>query len=338
MGADGCYTRIVRMTSTSTSVLQSCSWLSPCGSSTLYSSFPSPTPLSCPASVRSASDAAICTAECYWTVRAANQAWDHVLIGQWDRRLLLAERDGLERYWSGLPPKLPCGRSRDSRDSSSSSYNARQPTGDSYSPPTINAPLTLPAPPINMKYRSPSPSNALPTPPQSPTSQDIAHSAVTLLDSLETFYQQERYWVHHTRAALELALTKGIDAPAAVDAPSPSSSQGALSPASSTLSDTTLVDAPIVKKEPETAPSPPLSLSLSRPPSTRWMRRKNNMRLKLDSLSLQSRKRRPMHASPTEPGARLLEMFSELMDARMESCQRVQRMVRSANRADLYMR
>lgn len=184
-----------------------------------------------------------------------------------------------------------------------------------------------------MKYRSPSPASVLPTPPQSPTSRELAHSAVSLLESLEAFYQQERYWVHHTRAALELALTKGIDAPPAANAPSPSTSQGTLSPASSTMSDATAVDVPIVKMEPDAAPP-----SLSRSHPSRWGRRKNMMRLKLDGLSPQQRKRRPLRAPPTEPGARILEMFSELMDARMESCQRVQRMVRNANRADLYMR
>lgn len=184
-----------------------------------------------------------------------------------------------------------------------------------------------------MKYRSPSPANALPTPPQSPTSQEVAHSAINLLDSLQAFYQQERYWVHHTRAALELAITKGIDAPALSTSPPPSSSQRDVSPTSSTTSETLSVDTPIIKMEPELAPP-----SMTRAQATRWMRRKNMMRLKLDGLSVSQRKRRPMRAPPTEPGARLLEMFSELMDSRMESCQRVQRMVRNANRADLYMR
>ncbi|TFK82370.1 hypothetical protein K466DRAFT_500457 [Polyporus arcularius HHB13444] len=185
-----------------------------------------------------------------------------------------------------------------------------------------------------MQYRSPSPDNGLPTPPQSPTSRDVAHPAITLLQSLESFYQQERYWVHHTRAALELALTKGIDAaPTASSSSSPPSEyQGVLSPASSTTSDAAAVDAPIVKMEPD-AQAPSLSRS-----SNSWTKRKNMMRLKIDGISPHQRKRRAPRAPPTEPGARLLEMFSELMDSRMESCQRVQRMIRSANRADLYMR
>ncbi|KAH9943392.1 uncharacterized protein BXZ73DRAFT_40121 [Epithele typhae] len=185
-----------------------------------------------------------------------------------------------------------------------------------------------------MKYRSPSPDNALPTPPQSPTA-DVSHSAITLLDSLQGFYQQERYWVHHTRAALELAITKGIDAPphSPVAAPTTTASslEGALSPASSTASDATAVDVPMVKLESESAAAP-----LS--PHSPWLRRKNIMRLKIDGISIHQRKRRPHRAPPTEPSTRILEMFSELMDARMESCRRVQRLVRNANRADLFMR
>ncbi|EIW61910.1 uncharacterized protein TRAVEDRAFT_63462 [Trametes versicolor FP-101664 SS1] len=188
-----------------------------------------------------------------------------------------------------------------------------------------------------MKYRSPSPDGGLPTPPHSPTSPHTQHPAVGLLDSLEQFYQQERYWAHHTRAALELALTKGIDGPAAADAPSPSSStQSALSPASSTMSDATAVDSPVVKMETDaTIPPPSRSAAMNR-----WMRRKNMMRLKLEGVALHQRKRRPTRAPPTEPATRILEMFSELMDARMESCQRVQRLVQShsASREDLYMR
>ena len=75
-----------------------------------------------------------------------------------------------------------------------------------------------------MKYRSPSSNNALSTPPRSLTDLQVFRSAINLFDSLESFYQQKRYRVHHTRAALELAVTKGIDAP------SPSASSSSLAP------------------------------------------------------------------------------------------------------------
>ncbi|KAJ3006375.1 hypothetical protein NUW54_g3962 [Trametes sanguinea] len=76
-------------------------------------------------------------------------------------------------------------------------YNARQPTPAAVPSPLSTPPshpplLTPPLPPITMKYRSPSPDNVLPTPPQSPTSSDMSNSTVVLLESLEQFYQQER--------------------------------------------------------------------------------------------------------------------------------------------------
>ncbi|EMD40688.1 hypothetical protein CERSUDRAFT_111263 [Gelatoporia subvermispora B] len=200
-----------------------------------------------------------------------------------------------------------------------------------------------------MKYRSESPDDlpesGLPTPPHSPRALEPADSAVFLLDSLTTFYQQERYWIHHTRAALELALTKGIDAPAITFPSSASSSTStsseATSPASSLASlpgsspecpSSMNSDEPVVKTEPGSPPSVSTK-------HTRWLRRKNMMKLKLDGISSQAhaRRRRPHRAPPTEPGARLLEMFSELVDARMESCQRVSRLVREAGRPDLCM-
>jgi len=197
-----------------------------------------------------------------------------------------------------------------------------------------------------MKYRSESPDdapeNSLPTPPHSPRALEPAQSAVFLLDSLTAFYQQERYWIHHTRAALELALTKGADAHAITFTPpadesstsssetSPASSLASLPSASPESTACSSPGEPVVKTEPGSPP--PVSTR-----HTRWMRRKNMMKLKLDGISssAHARRRRPHRAPPSEPGARLLEMFSELVDARMESCQRVSRLLQQAGRADL---
>jgi len=175
-----------------------------------------------------------------------------------------------------------------------------------------------------MKYRSPSPDASLPTPPRSPRADEMNQSAVNLLDSLTAFYQQERYWVHHTRAALELALVKGIDAPpSANDIMAVTASSTAPSP------DHDVANAAAINSiKPE--PTSPATVDNRK---SLWMRRKqaNGVRLKLDGLS-HARRRRPHRAPPTEPGARLLEMFSELVDARMESCQRISRMVQDASR------
>ncbi|KAH8106162.1 hypothetical protein BXZ70DRAFT_420363 [Cristinia sonorae] len=182
-----------------------------------------------------------------------------------------------------------------------------------------------------MKYRSPSPDSSLPTPPRSPRGVQVNHSAVNLLDSLTAFYQQERYWVHHTRAALELALVKGIDAPPTNNIISASSASTAPSPHDNLVANSMAATASsmgAVKPE----PSSPTNNSPSARKSL-WMRRKQaqGIRLKLDGLA-HTRRRRPHRAPPSEPGARLLEMFSELVDARMESCQRISRMVRDASR------
>ena len=193
--------------------------------------------------------------------------------------------------------------------------------------------------------------HALPTPPHSPHALEPAHGAYVLLDSLTTFYQQERYWIHHTRAALEVAIAKGSDARAITyTAQSPPDSSGAStsglspdgasSPAASTTSsmdETSATSAlPAVKMEPDMLPD---AMSISEQSAalqkrvTRWNRRKNMMKLKLDGISSNSlRRRRPHRAPVSEPGARLLEMFSELVDARMESCQRVSRLVRETHR------
>lgn len=175
-----------------------------------------------------------------------------------------------------------------------------------------------------MKYRSPSPETSLPTPPRSPGALEASKATVNLLDSLTAFYQQERYWIHHTRASLELALAKGVDAPSTQSLSTTPSSSVASSPDSDAVSS----GVPAVKLE----PPPPASLSDS--PTQRkalWMRRKAGMKLKLENLAPQHRRRRPHRAPPSEPGARLLELFSELVDARMESCQRISRLVRDSS-------
>lgn len=210
------------------------------------------------------------------------------------------------------------------------------------------------------------PVDALPTPPHSPSSRsayddsdDATKPASHLLDHIQSFYQQEQHWVHHTRAALELTVTKGVDAPALVSS-SRSNTQyngykhgqsepvDAASPASSCSSASSLSDndTPMmsvsVKPDPDSPDSTLSSPSLSsstidvelnlRTRGARWARRKNQMRLKLDGIS--HHKRRPAKAPASEPGARLLEMFAELVDSRMESCQRMERLVREARQRE----
>ena len=175
---------------------------------------------------------------------------------------------------------------------------------------------------------------ALPTPPFSPpqTLTDApADTSVVLLNSLVSFYQQESLWVHRTRAALELALTaNGRDSiTAAATAKALSSSDDS----SAGLTEDSELQS--IKAEP-TTPPPPTGKAHAK---SRWLQRKQCFKRRLEGLgphSLHRRQRRMQRDASAEAGTRLLELFGQLMEARMESCHRVNRLVREANRVDLY--
>ena len=134
-------------------------------------------------------------------------------------------------------------------------------------------------------------------------------STIHLLDSLVAFYQHERMWVYHTRAKLEEAFPN----PSIMD---PSTIQSI--PASSSppaRNDETLPN--------ETVPSH----------QSRWTRRKKGFKLRLNGIRF--RPRRVISAIPVDhahPREQLLEMFEKMMETRMESCQRINKLVRDANR------
>lgn len=138
-------------------------------------------------------------------------------------------------------------------------------------------------------------------------------STINLLDSLVAFYQQERMWVYRTRAMLQEAF------------PNPSTV------------DPTTQSIPASSPRDEQAPS-------SEPPhQTRWTRRKKGYKLRLDGI----RPKRVISAIPVDqvrqpeylhPREQLLEMFEKMMESRMESCQRINKLVREANRANLHYR
>ncbi|KAI9070135.1 hypothetical protein FKP32DRAFT_1553199, partial [Trametes sanguinea] len=151
-----------------------------------------------------------------------------------------------------------------------------------------------------------------------------------ILESLEQFYQQQRYWVDHARLVLDLAVDKGMDVPLANDGSSSASASEQFAifprvPPPSTHLDTTNVGVSTLETEDDTVCTPQFY-----PKATRWTRRKNRLRLKLDGISVNHSERRPLRAHPTnsEPATHLLKTFSALLDARRESCQGLQRLVR----------
>ena len=108
-------------------------------------------------------------------------------------------------------------------------------------------------------------------------------------------------------------------------------------------------DEPAIKKEeeddevlpPRTRALIPLTLraaNAAQAPSSKWLKRKKSFKLHLGSLRQQEpvRPRRHTHTGAQEPGARLLELFGDLLESRMESCLRVTRLARESNRAMLH--
>lgn len=165
---------------------------------------------------------------------------------------------------------------------------------------------------------------SLPTPPSTPPpSSRPIDSAISLVDSLLAFYHQERMWVYRTRASLELVLEA----------------------APSGASDTTLIatsesTATVEKKEDSlnivVHPRDNIGMEAIYPtnsPTTLWMRRKKSFKLKLEGISMRGRKRQTItgQEAPHTPGVQMLELFENMMEARMESCERVSRMLREAN-------
>lgn len=137
-------------------------------------------------------------------------------------------------------------------------------------------------------------------------------STIHLLDSLVAFYQHERMWVYRTRAILEEAFPN----PSVIDPTTQSI------PASSS---------PPAKKD----EAPINELLPSR--QTRWTRRKKGFKLRLNGI----RPKRVVSAIPVDqirkleylhPREQLLEMFEKMLESRMESCQRMNKLVRDANR------
>lgn len=150
-------------------------------------------------------------------------------------------------------------------------------------------------------------------------------SSVNLLDSLVSFYQNERMWVYRTRAKLQEAFTPQI----ITEQPDQLQQQCQEPPNGFSIDPT----------ERQSYQDYDVASSLSPRGQTRWMRRKKGFKLRLEGI----RTRRIINTQSSsqgqqdelQPREQILEMFEKMMEARMESCQRVNKLVREANRASL---
>ncbi|KAI5123440.1 hypothetical protein M0805_006145 [Coniferiporia weirii] len=239
-------------------------------------------------------------------------------------------------------------------------------------PVPVPVPIAVPAPPdMHMYACAPDEptfaSTALTT---TVASAIPPEASMNLLNSLLVFYHHERIWVQRTRASLELAFVQGPlfivpsiaappDSQSDTDgsAPSISSSENTSNEPTPATTDgesgssegeysNDAID-PAVKQEEQDGTLPPRNRCLApltlrastaaQAPSSRWLKRKQSFKLHLGPLSSKAPTRprqRPHHNAP-EPSAQLLERFSDLLEARMESCVRITRLVRDSNRAML---
>jgi hypothetical protein len=177
--------------------------------------------------------------------------------------------------------------------------------------------------------------HSIPTPPFSPNNQQPPHDAdnplkstINLLDSLVAFYQHERMWVYRTRAVLEEAF----DAPPAITPSAPNSEmrdENPLPSPSGSSSSSLSSEASTTENEGESSRTGQVQ--------SRWMRRKRGFNLRLEGITKPKRFSKPLQMDHQDQDAKehILQLFEKMMENRMESCQRVNKLVRNANRAYL---
>ena len=173
----------------------------------------------------------------------------------------------------------------------------------------------------------------LPTPPQSPSTEQLSiepiNSSLTLLGNLTAFYQQERYRTHHTRAALESAISSTVKGTTTlstdvddVESTLSSSPRSMACTLSSTAGLSDDSDYPSIKVEPLNPKMKSMDLQ-----QRRRNRKNNNLRLKLSNIASPILKQQG-----TRHSQRILGMFAELLESRAESCERVTKMVQRYHR------
>ncbi|KAF9028441.1 hypothetical protein BDZ89DRAFT_766330 [Hymenopellis radicata] len=129
----------------------------------------------------------------------------------------------------------------------------------------------------------------------------VLRPSVNNLDSLVTFYQQERMWVYRTRVELQDVEDEDEHSPPLPNSP----------------------------PSPSISHEPPIRPSRRSSSPTRWTRRKKG--LKLNSSSSRRSLQTSMDAAHN-PAIRVLDMYESIMQSRMESCERINRLIRNANR------
>jgi len=144
--------------------------------------------------------------------------------------------------------------------------------------------------------------------------ENLLSSTTKMLDSLVSFYQQERMWVYRMRAQEACTPQLKDESPDQFEQAQPASTS--MGPS----------------VEPQEYHFVDQSTNGQ---ATRWMRRKREFNLRLEGI--RSKRVHPLEivqGQPSEelrPREQMLEMFEKMMEERMESCQRVNRLVQEAS-------
>ncbi|KAF9534191.1 hypothetical protein CPB83DRAFT_843839 [Crepidotus variabilis] len=176
--------------------------------------------------------------------------------------------------------------------------------------------------------------HSMPTPPFSPQNMRILHageqdalkSTANVVDSLVAYYQHEKMWVYRTRAALEDAFSPATDGEVQYHQQQSYAREGR------PYGLPTPIEREGLFQGLDSGPGDQGDMSPSR-----WKARKRGFKLKLEGI----RAKRVINTqSPDQlhPREQILEMYEKMMEGRMQSCQRVSKMIQDANRAKLHDR
>jgi hypothetical protein len=162
-------------------------------------------------------------------------------------------------------------------------------------------------------------------------------TTITLLESLIAFYHQESMWVVRTRAQYEMPHQFGIESTAAANVASmiqdeSSSGEESSGDALQKQEDGAEVIGGLARNN--------RSRQLGK---SKWNRRKPGLTLHLGGIatikpSSMAPSKAPLTRLARSRPLEMLDMFDRMVQLKMESCERVARMVRTANRADLWVR
>lgn len=153
----------------------------------------------------------------------------------------------------------------------------------------------------------------------------VSQSSTDLLKALIVFYQDEQYWVRRTRMVMRTDLSDGV----------PRKEFFLTTTPMDTSPDAGTAHSDTVKSQPEPSGHDPGGSDSSTSSQgsmdvddiVEGANQFYRAQAEAESRPRAHSRARPPHAPPPELTSRILDTFADLMDARIESCQRMSRLV-----------